>query len=158
MRAGETSYAVKRAATGLGLFATKPIPKGTKIIEYVGPRISNEEVEKSSGKYFFGLNKQWSIDGSGRENIARYANHSCEPNAEAIITSGRIWICSKRNIQAGEEITYNYGKEYFEGIIKDIGCRCPKCQPRSHKNLPGRAAKKKRTAKHKSRTKPQATA
>jgi len=128
MRAGETPYAVKRAATGLGLFATKPIPRGTKIIEYVGPRISNAEVEKSNGKYFFGLNKQWSIDGRGRENIARYANHSCGPNAEAIITGGRIWICSKRNIKAGEEITYHYGKEYFEGIIKDIGCKCPKCR------------------------------
>jgi len=128
MRAEGTPYAVKRAATGLGLFATKPIPKGTKIIEYVGPRISNEEVEKSSGKYFFGVNNQWSIDGSGRENLARYANHSCEPNAEAIITRGRIWIWSKRNIKAGEEITYNYGKEYFEGIIKDIGCKCPKCE------------------------------
>ncbi len=75
MRAGETPYAVKRAATGLGLFATKPIAKGARIVEYVGPRISNKEVEQSSGKYFFGLNKKWSIDGSGRENIARYANH-----------------------------------------------------------------------------------
>ncbi|HXI25961.1 MAG TPA: SET domain-containing protein [Pyrinomonadaceae bacterium] len=158
MRAGETPYAVKRAAAGLGLFATKPIPKGTKIIEYVGPRISNAEVEKSNGKYYFGLNKQWSIDGSGRENVARYANHSCGPNAEAIITCGRIWICSRRNIKAGEEITYNYGKEYFEGIIKDIGCKCPKCQPRSHQNLSPRAAKKKRAAKQESRTQPQATA
>ena len=128
MRAEETLYAVKRAAAGLGLFATKPIPKRMKIIEYVGPRISNEEVEKSSGKYFFGLNQQWSIDGSGRGNVARYANHSCKPNADAIITRGRIWIRSNRNIKAGEEITYNYGKEYFEGIIKEIGCKCPKCR------------------------------
>src|SRR5256884_7155822 len=158
MRTGETPYAVKRAAAGLGLFATKPIPKGTKIIEYVGPRISNEEVDKSNGKYFFGVNKQWSIDGSGRENIARYANHSCGPNAEAIVTRGRIWIWSKRNIKAGEEITYNYGKEYFEGIIKDIGCRCPKCRSRSHKDLSRRAARKKRTAKQESRTQPQASA
>ena len=142
----DTPYAVKRAATGLGLFATKPIPRGTKIIEYVGPRISNEEVEKSNGKYFFGLNQRWAIDGSGRENIARYANHSCGPNAEAIITRGRIWICSKRKIKAGEEITYDYGKEYFEGIIKDIGCKCPKCQPRFHKSSSRRPAKKKRSA------------
>ena len=85
MRAGETPYAVKRAATGLGLFATKPIPRGTKIIEYFGPRISNAEVEKSNGKYFFELNTRWSINGSGRENIARYVNHSCQPNAEAIV-------------------------------------------------------------------------
>ncbi len=125
-------YAVKRAATGLGLFATQPIAKGTKIIEYTGPRISNEEVERSSGKYFLGLNKQWSIDGSGRNNVARSINHSCRPNAEAIITRGRIWIWSRRKIKVGEEITYDYGKEYFEGIIKDIGCRCEKCGSKRH--------------------------
>src|SRR5258706_7774445 len=157
MRAGGTSYAVKRAATGLGLFATKPIPRGTKIIEYIGPRISNERVEKSSGKYFFGLNKRWSIDGSGRENTARYANHSCEPNAEAIITRGRIWICSKRNIKAGEEITYDYGKEYFEGIIEDIGCRCPKCQPQSHKHCAGGPEKSSNPPNTGRRPKPKAT-
>src|SRR5438874_10757750 len=124
-------YAVKRAKTGLGLFATKPIPKGKRIIEYTGPLVSNDEVEKSNGKYFFGVNKKWSIDGSGRDNIARYANHSCVPNAEAIITRDRVWIWSKKNIKAGEEIVYDYGKEYFEGIIKDIGCKCAKCSDRT---------------------------
>jgi len=109
------------------LFATKLIPKKKRIIEYTGPRISNDEVEKSNGKYFFGVNKQWSIDGSGRDNIARYINHSCRPNAEAIISRGRVWIWSKKNIRPGEEIVYDYGKEYFEGIIKEIGCKCGKC-------------------------------
>ena len=127
MNQGECSYRVKRSESGLGLFATKLIPKRKRIIEYTGPRISNDEVEKSSGKYFFGVNKQWSIDGSGRDNIARYINHSCRPNAEAIISRGRIWIWSKKNIKPGEEIVYDYGKEYFEGIIKEIGCKCGKC-------------------------------
>lgn len=127
----DTPYAVKRTRTGLGLFATEPIPKGKKIIEYVGPLISNEEVEKSSGKYFFGINKKWSIDGSPRANIARYINHSCTPNAEAYITQRRrVWIWSTRNIKPGEEITYDYGKEYFEGIIEPIGCKCDGCQNR----------------------------
>lgn len=121
-------FTIKRSATGLGLFAIKPIPKGRKIIEYTGPRVPNDEVEKSNGKYFFGVNKKWSIDGRGRQNIARYINHSCRPNAEAIITSrGRVWIWSRRTIKPGEEICYDYGKEYFEGIIKDIGCKCAKC-------------------------------
>ena len=120
-------YAVKRSKTGLGLFATKLIPKGTRIIEYVGPRIPNEEVEKSNGKYFFGVNSKWSIDGSVRANIARYINHSCSPNAEAIISKGRVWIWSRRNIKPGEEIAYDYGKEYFEGIIQELGCKCDKC-------------------------------
>jgi SET domain-containing protein len=127
MNQGGKSYRVKRSKSGLGLFATKLIPKRKRIIEYTGPRISNDEVEKSSGKYFFGVNKQWSIDGSGRDNIARYINHSCRPNAEAIISRGRIWIWSKKNIKPGEEIVYDYGKEYFEGIIQEIGCKCGKC-------------------------------
>ena len=125
-------FAIKRSATGLGLFAVKRIPKGKKIVEYTGPRVPNDEVEKSNGKYFFGVNKRWSIDGRGRDNIARYANHSCVPNAEAIITRDRVWIWSKKTIKPGEEIVYDYGKEYFEGIIKDIGCKCVKCAPRRH--------------------------
>ncbi len=133
MNQGGRPYAVKRAAAGLGLFATQPIKKGTRIIEYTGSRISNDEVEKSSGKYFFGVNKKWSIDGSGRENIARYINHSCQPNAEALISRGRVWIWSRKNIKAGEEIVYDYGKEYFEGIIKEMGCRCEKCGSGSHR-------------------------
>ena len=128
MDQAEQPFAVKRSATGLGLFATRLIPKGKRIIEYLGPRISNEVVEKSDGKYFFGVTKKWSIDGRGRDNIARYINHSCRPNAEALISRGRVWIWSRRAIKAGEEIVYDYGKEYFEGIIKEIGCKCAKCQ------------------------------
>lgn len=123
-------YRVRRTRTGLGLFATQPISKGKRIIEYTGPRIANGEVEKSNGKYFFGLNTRWSIDGSPRSNTARYINHSCKPNAEAIISRGRIWIWSRKKIRPGEEITYNYGKEYFDDIIRPIGCKCEKCRPK----------------------------
>jgi uncharacterized protein len=128
-------YAVKRTRTGLGLFATKPIPKGKRIIEYVGPLVPNEKVEKSSGKYFFGVNKKWSVDGSGRTNTARYINHSCQPNAETTVSNRRrVWIWARRNIKLGEEITYDYGKEYFEGIIEPIGCKCEKCGKTSPKS------------------------
>ena len=130
MDQGGKVFVVKRSATGLGLFASKQIPKGKKIVEYTGPRVPNDEVEKSNGKYFFGVNKKWSIDGSGRDNVARYINHSCAPNAEAIITRDRVWIWSRKTIKPGEEIAYDYGKEYFEGIIKDIGCKCAKCSDR----------------------------
>ncbi len=121
-------YKIKRSATGLGLFAVEPIPKGRRIIEYVGPLISNEVVERSNGKYFFGVNSKWSINGSVRSNIARYINHSCRPNAEAFVSGRRVWIWSRRNIRAGEEIVYDYGEEYFEGIIKPRGCKCEKCR------------------------------
>ena len=121
-------YKIKRSVTGLGLFAIEPIPKGRRIIEYVGPLISNEVVERSNGRYFFGVNSKWSIDGSGRSNIARYINHSCRPNAEPFISGRRVWIWSRRNIRVGEEIVYDYGEEYFEGVIQPRGCKCPKCR------------------------------
>ena len=120
-------FAIKRTVTGLGLFALQPIPAGKRIIEYTGPLISNEEVEKKRGRYFFGVNTKWSIDGSPRSNTARYINHSCRPNAEALISGRRVWIWSKKAIKAGEEITYHYGKEYFDDLIKPVGCKCKKC-------------------------------
>ena len=127
MREKKKNYVVKRAATGLGLFADEHIPARKRIIEYIGTLLSNEEVEKRSGKYFFGVNTKWSIDGSARSNKARYINHSCRPNAEAFISGHRIWVWSKRNIKAGEEITIDYGEEYFNDHIKPRGCRCQAC-------------------------------
>jgi uncharacterized protein len=131
-------FAVKRTITGLGLIALKGIPKGKRIIEYFGPLITNEEVERKNGLYFFGINKKWSIDGSVRHNLARYINHSCKPNAEAIVSQrGRVWIFAIKNIKSGEEITYDYGEEYFDGVIKPHGCRCVSCRPgRSRKKPP----------------------
>ena len=127
------NYIIKRAATGLGLFAFERIPARKRIIEYVGPLIPNEVVEQSRGKYFFGVNTKWSIDGSARSNTARYINHSCKPNAEAFISGRRVWVWSKRAIEAGEEITINYGTEYFEDQIKPKGCRCKACEVKAKK-------------------------
>ena len=129
------NYVVKRATTGLGLFAIDAIPAHKRIIEYVGRLISNEEVEKRSGKYFFGVNTKWSIDGSARSNLARYINHSCKPNAEAFISGHRIWVWSKRRIKAGEEITIDYGQEYFADHIEPVGCKCDVCRKRTRKRL-----------------------
>ena len=123
-------YVIKRTASGLGLFALKPIPAGERIIEYTGPLVSNEEVERrTKGKYFFGVNSKWSIDGTPRTNIARYINHSCRPNCDAILSKRRVWIWSRRAIKAGEELSYDYGKEYFDDHIKPVGCKCNKCAP-----------------------------
>ncbi len=127
MNKADRIFAIKRTATGLGLFASKPIPAGKRIIEYIGPLISNQEVEKRRGKYFFGVNTKWSIDGSPRSNIARYINHSCRANAEAFICGHRVWIWSKVRIKAGEEITIDYGQEYFDDYIKPQGCKCDQC-------------------------------
>ncbi len=134
MQSENRRYIVKRTNTGLGLFAVQPIAEGTRIIEYTGPLIPNEEVDQRRGRYFFGVNSKWSIDGSPRSNVARYINHSCKPNAEAMISGRRVWIWSRRNIKAGEEIAYDYGQEYFEDIIKPMGCRCEKCGSKSKRS------------------------
>ena len=119
---------VKKSSAGLGLFAKEPIKKGTFIIEYVGPLLNDEQVQKKGGKYLFALGKKWTIDGTSRANIARYINHSCRPNCEPMIKGGRVFIFSKRAIKPGEELNYHYGQEYFDGHLKKLGCRCAKCQ------------------------------
>lgn len=118
---------VKRSSAGLGLFALTPIKKGTTIIEYIGERVPTSVGDERDNRYMFNVNTRWDIDGSPRYNTARYANHSCRPNCEALNRRGRVFIVAKRNIKEGEEITYHYGKDHFEGFIKKLGCRCVKC-------------------------------
>lgn len=118
---------VKKSATGLGLFAGEPIKKGVKIIEYIGEKITADEANRRGGKYLFEINSKWTIDGTTRKNTARYINHSCDSNCEADVRNGRIFILCKKDIPFGEELTYDYGEEYFDEHIKPFGCRCKKC-------------------------------
>lgn len=120
---------VKRASAGLGLFAAEAIPKNQLIIEYTGDRISEDEANRRGGRYLFQVTDDLVIDGKGRENTARYINHACKPNAEAEHDEDedRIYIRARKNIQAGEEITYDYGKEYLKDIIGPEGCKCATC-------------------------------
>lgn len=117
---------VKRGAHGLGLFATGPVKKGQVVAEYWGPVVTDDELKSSRGKYFFELENELAIDGKDRKNVARYINHSCRPNCEPEekVRQKRIFIVARRNIKAGEEFGYNYGKEYWDEHIKPIGCRC----------------------------------
>lgn len=112
---------------GMGLKTKKDFKKGQKIIEYIGIKKKNKDVEEDTTKYLFDLDKNYTIDGSPRWNIARYINHSCRPNAESDVIKGQIWIKAIKNIKAGDEITYDYGKEYFNEFIKPYGCKCVKC-------------------------------
>lgn len=124
---------VKKSIAGLGLFATQPIKKGSFIIEYFGPLLNDEQVDKKGGKYLFALGKKWTIDGTARENIARYINHSCVgTNCEPIQYAMRIKITATRNIKPGEELFYDYGKEYFDEYIKGY------CQCKKHKGIKGK--------------------
>lgn len=119
---------VKKSVAGLGLFADEDIPANKRIIEYVG-NICPSTNEKEN-KYIFNVSSKIDIDGSPRWNTARYINHSCDPNAESQVKKGHVWISSVKDIKAGEEITYDYGEEYFEKILKPMGCRCTKCSPK----------------------------
>jgi len=124
---GDFKLERRRSAAGLGLFAGEDIPKGACVIEYFGPYISNEEADRLANKYLFAISTRRTIDGSPRANEARYINHSCRPNCEADVHKGRVFIFARRAIKAGEELAYNYGKDYFDSYIKPHGCRCPKC-------------------------------
>jgi SET domain-containing protein len=118
---------VHRSLAGNGLFADEDIPKGMCIIEYIGRVVSKEEAENDEGKYLFEVGpKGKTINGNIPANVARYINHSCAPNCEAYGPAGRVFIFSRKRISAGTELTYNYGKEYFEKFIKPKGCRCAK--------------------------------
>lgn len=125
---------VMRGLDGLGLFAMQPIKKGTYVIEYVGEIITPEEGDKrqDNSRYIFGVNERLDIDGSPRWNTARYINHSCISNCDAEEIDDRVFIIARKNIMLGEEITYDYGKDYFNDWIKPKGCRCVKCKRIRH--------------------------
>jgi uncharacterized protein len=120
---------VRRSSAGLGLFANRDFKKGDAVIEYTGKTISEEEAQRRGGKYLFELNDKWTIDGTTRTNTARYINHSCKPNCFPELTENekRVFIMAKKNIKCGEELTYNYGKYYFDTFIKPVGCKCASC-------------------------------
>jgi len=141
-------YRIGRSKTGLGLFATQPIKKGVKIIQYFGPLLDskNEKHDAIENKYLFQISKRWTVDGSIRKNIARYINHACKPNAESDVnaTKKRITIRSIKKIEPGEEINYDYGTEYFKEYLKPIGCKCDACEKkRKKKRAEARAEKLK---------------
>jgi len=129
----KTKFLVKRSASGLGLFAQADFKKGDFVIEYTGEKLPNSIADNKNSKYIFALNSRFSIDGSERKNTARYINHSCRPNCEAWISGSRILIYARRRIRAGEELAYDYGKEYFDEYIKPNGCRCERCQEKIEK-------------------------
>ena len=120
---------IKKSSAGLGLFTMVPIKKGQKIIEYGGRIISDEEANRRGGKYLFDINdSDFTIDGSPRWNIARYINHACKPNSEAVWYGNKVWICSKKDIRPNEELTYHYGPVYFQEMLGGrSGCMCHTC-------------------------------
>lgn len=121
---------------GTGVFASTKVPKGKKVIEYIGEKITKKEsarrsialIEKNQGSqtdgavYIFEVNKRHDIDGNIPENTARFINHSCEPNCEPDVIKNRVWLISTRKIKKGEELSYNYGFDLED--YEEHKCRC----------------------------------
>ncbi|MBN9040720.1 MAG: SET domain-containing protein-lysine N-methyltransferase [Rhizobiales bacterium 62-47] len=141
-------YRIGKSRTGLGLFATKPIKKGTKIIRYIGPMLdcNKKEDDAIENKYLFQMTKRWTIDGSVRKNIARYINHACRPNAESDVSARKrtVVIRAIKNIEPGQEINYDYGTDYFKEYLKPIGCKCDTCEKKRKKLRAEARAEKQR--------------
>ncbi len=126
----------KSPIDGLGIFARREIPKGTRIIEYTGEKISNAEADrryddesmKRHHTFLFILNSRTCVDAAYAGNAARFINHSCDPNCEAVIERGHIWIDAVRTIPAGTELAYDYmyedDAEYTEEDLRFYECHC----------------------------------
>lgn len=122
--------------SGRGAFATRRIRKGARVIEYLGERISSAEADtryeggpvKHPRVLLFTVDSETVIDAGVGGNAARFINHSCEPNCEAVTRRGRVWIYALRNIEVGEELTYDYGltgePEDRDEQRRLYACRC----------------------------------
>ncbi len=134
---GRSEYCEVRSSHihGSGVYAAKAIPEGTRIIEYVGEKIDKEESERRATKqlehagqtgdaavYIFTLSKKWDVDGNVPWNTARLINHSCDPNCESWIEGKRIFVYAIRDIEEGEELTFDYGFDIEN--YEDHPCRC----------------------------------
>jgi SET domain-containing protein len=127
-----TMVEVRRSAVhGSGVYATRLIPKGARIIEYTGKRMSWADVPNDDDDphtFIFGLDNGQVINAEIDGNEARWINHSCDPNCEAVGKGDRIFIYALRKIQTGEELSYDYALQLDEPItrklIYEFKCDC----------------------------------
>ena len=150
---------------GLGVFATQTIKKGTRIIEYIGDKISHAEADRryeskddtDNHTFLFSVDRKLVIDAGENGNDARYFNHSCDPNCESVIEQRRVFIEAIKDIKAGDEMTYDYqiGRERTDppNIDEIYACKCgaPKCRGTMlwPAKRPGRAKARKKAAAEK---------
>lgn len=125
---------------GRGMFAVKTIPRGTRVIEYTGERITKAEALRREDLrrrradrggdaciYTFELTRRHDIDGRVAWNTARFINHSCAPNCESQIVRGKVWIVALRRIKPDEELTYDYCYDYDHYDEHPCRCGSPNC-------------------------------
>ena len=113
-----------------GLFATQAIQPGTRILPYMGEKITSAERARrlaAGNAYIFHLNYRYAIDGETLDNTARYINHSCDPNCMVEKAHDTLWIVALRDIQAGEELSYNYGYDAAQYAHNPCHCGAKNC-------------------------------
>ena len=128
------------AIHGKGVYAARDIPRGTRIVEYTGERITKAEARRreearlerlrSGGDgcvYVFDVNKRYDLDGRSTDNLARLINHSCEPNCRSENIRGHIWIIAAKDIPFGQELTFDYGFPFSEWRMHPCRCGAPTC-------------------------------
>lgn len=157
---GSPPYRVRRSKIhGTGVFATQRIPKGTRIIEYLGERVSHAEADRryadkaddDNHTFLFTVDARTVIDAGVGGNAARYINHSCDPNCETLAEDRRIFIEAIKDIEAGEELAYDYMIERDGDDPPDIeqlfGCRCGATDCRGTMLLPPKRPPARRPAR-----------
>ena len=128
---------VRRSAIhGRGVFALAPLARGTRLVEYTGERISHDEADRRYGEehedsphtMLFAVDDAVVIDATHRGSSARWINHSCEPNCEAVQEDGRVFIEPRRAIRRGEELTYDYNlvldERHTPALKRAHACHC----------------------------------
>ena len=134
-----------------GCYTTSRIPKGVKVVEYTGPRISKKEADDhfkdSKITYLFGIGDGTKvINGHG---MAMYINHSCDPNCETEELRGRVWVISLRSIAPGEELTYDYN--LYDGDEDEARCYCGASNCRKTMYSSEEIARRKKAAQRKAK-------
>lgn len=112
-------------SAGMGLFSTARMEAGQRIVEYLGEKITKAESaarRAAHNNYIFHLDYRHDIDGASLDNTARYINHSCDPNSMIELAEGRIFVVAARAIEAGEELTFDYGFDASE--YERFPCNC----------------------------------
>ena len=115
---------------GQGLFAAQSIKQGSRILPYLGEKMTKDESTKrlvQGNAYIFTFNDRWDIDGKVLKHTARYINHSCDPNCEVHTTQRTLWIVALWDIQEGEELTYHYGYEPDDETAHPCTCGAENC-------------------------------
>jgi len=128
---------VRRSSVhGLGVFATRRIAKGTRVIEYLGERIGHKEANRRYAQkspadnhtFLFVVDRGVVIDAGTGGNEARFINHGCDPNCESVIENRRVYIEALRTIRPGEELKYDYAiardRDDPQDIDEVFACRC----------------------------------